>query len=120
MTRRPVIASIAAACALGCGIISAAGEIDFNRDIRPILAENCFKCHGFDPGARKAGLRLDDRDGATRPAESGEIAIVPGKSAASELVRRINSGDETVVMPPPDTGKKLKAEQIALLTRWIA
>src|SRR6185369_594914 len=70
--------------------------------------------------ARKAGLRLDDREAVGKPAESGEIAIVPGRAEKSELVRRINSDDETVVMPPPDTGKKLKAEQIALLTRWIA
>lgn len=94
--------------------------IDFNRDIRPILSENCFQCHGFDEKARKAGLRLDDRDAATKPAKSQAIAIVPGQPENSELIARITTGDGDDLMPPADSGKKLSASQIDLLRRWIA
>jgi hypothetical protein len=93
---------------------------DFNRDIRPILAENCFRCHGFDPAGRKGGLRLDDRDGATGKLKSGDVAIVPGKPDSSELVKRITATDDDDLMPPPATGKKLKPEQIQALRRWVA
>jgi mono/diheme cytochrome c family protein len=93
--------------------------LDFQKDIRPILSDNCFRCHGPDAGERKAGLRLDEREVATGEAESGNIAIVPGKSDASELLVRVMSDDEFTQMPPPETGKYLSAEQIALLKRWI-
>ena len=98
----------------------AAEPVDFNRDIRPILAENCFKCHGLDETARKAKLRLDEREVAVLPAKSGDIAIVPGKPAESELLNRVASTEEDEKMPPADTGKSLKPEQIELLRRWIA
>jgi hypothetical protein len=97
-----------------------AAEVDFNHDVRPILAENCFRCHGFDPAARKAGLRLDVRDGATSKLKSGDFAIVPGNPDAGELVKRLTSTDDDEVMPPPATGKKLKPEQIQTLRRWVA
>jgi hypothetical protein len=100
--------------------VSRAGPVDFNRDVRPILAENCFRCHGFDPAGRKGGLRLDDRDGATKTLKSGDVAIVPSKPEASELVNRITATDADDLMPPPKTGKKLTAEQIATLRRWVA
>src|SRR6478672_1086458 len=68
-------------------------RIEFNRDVRPILSDNCFHCHGPDNNARKAGLRLDLRDNAVKAAESGATPIVPGKPADSELSRRIASTD---------------------------
>ncbi len=107
-----------------CGAASvsrgeAPGEVDFARDVRPILAQHCFKCHGPDDKTREAGLRLDARDSALRPAESGERAIVPGKPEESELLRRIESADEEVVMPPPAAKKPLSEAQKQALRRWI-
>src|SRR4051812_49635625 len=90
-------------------------KIQFNRDIRPILSENCFFCHGPDKNKRKSGLRLDVREAAL---EDG--AIVPGKPGESELVARLTAKDPDDLMPPLTTHKKLKPEQIALLTKWIA
>ena len=95
-------------------------KIDFNRDIRPLLADNCYACHGPDAGKRKAGLRLDLKDGALAPLKSGEIAIVPGDLAKSELIARITAKDEDDLMPPVKTGKQLTAKQVDLLKRWIA
>jgi hypothetical protein len=93
--------------------------LDFNRDIRPILSNNCYKCHGFDDKERKGELRLDTADGFTKPAESGAPAIVPGKHAESELYKRLTSTDADVKMPPPESGKTLSAEQIELIKKWI-
>jgi len=92
----------------------AAEPINFNRDIRPILSENCFYCHGQDGNKRQADLRLDDRDAAI----AGK-AIVPGKSAESSLIERILAEDPDVQMPPPKSNRRLSAEQKALLQRWI-
>jgi hypothetical protein len=89
--------------------------LEYNRDIRPILADNCFACHGADSAARKADLRLDQRDAAI---EYG--AITAGKPDESELIARIFSQDPKQVMPPPETKKKLTAEQKEKLKRWIA
>jgi hypothetical protein len=89
--------------------------ISYNRDIRPILVENCFACHGADSGSREAGLRLDLRDEATA---SG--AIVPGDPDSSVVLDRVFSDDPEEVMPPPATKKSLTAEQKELLSRWIA
>ena len=94
-------------------------KIDFNRDIRAILSDNCFACHGPDDKERKAKLRFDDKIEALKPAKSGDHAIVPGNVAKSTLVARIESKDPDEVMPPPKTGKKLTAQQIDLLKRWI-
>ncbi len=101
---------------IGCG--RAGGAIDFTRDIRPILSDNCYKCHGPDEKARKAKLRLDTKEGAFRVKDE-KIVIIPGQSAQSELVRRITSTDADEVMPPPESNRKLSAEQIALLKRWV-
>ncbi|MCC6235745.1 MAG: DUF1549 domain-containing protein, partial [Verrucomicrobiales bacterium] len=94
--------------------------IDFNRDIRPLLSDRCFACHGPDDHERKARLRLDHRDHALAPAKSGAAAIVPGRPQESELVKRLLTSDADDHMPPASTGKKLSPEQIALLQRWIA
>jgi len=94
--------------------------IDFNRDIRPILSDNCFACHGPDDNKRKAKLRFDLKDDAFKPAKSGDLAIVPGDPAKSKMIERITSKDEDEKMPPPKSGKKLTPQQIELLTRWIA
>ena len=89
--------------------------IEFNRDIRPILSENCLYCHGQDGNKRKADLRLDVRDAAI---ETG--AIVPGNAGASVLLERIHSTDAEVLMPPPASNRRLSDEQKKLLERWIA
>ncbi|WP_092052676.1 PSD1 and planctomycete cytochrome C domain-containing protein [Planctomicrobium piriforme] len=96
-----------------------AEAISFNRQIRPILSENCFACHGFDPKHREAGLRLDTFADATA-VRDGVQAIVPGKAAASELWTRIVSTDPDVVMPPPTAHKApLTEAQRALIKGWI-
>ena len=91
----------------------------FNRDIRPILSQNCFQCHGFDSKQRKAGLRLDELAGATTKLETGKTAIVPGDGDASEILRRLTSNDPEQRMPPSNTGKEVSAEQVTMLRRWI-
>lgn len=88
---------------------------DFNKDIRPILSDNCFKCHGFDEGTRAADLRLDDRQSAI---DFG--AIDPGDVENSELIRRLLSDDPDEVMPPPDANKTLSANEIETLQAWVA
>ena len=93
--------------------------VDFDREIRPVLSEHCYQCHGPDQKARKADLRLDRKEDALRDRPGG-AAIVPGKVEESELIRRITSGDPEEVMPPPNARKRLDAKHIALLRRWIA
>jgi hypothetical protein len=95
-------------------------KVSFNRDIRPILSDTCFQCHGFDEKERKAGLRLDERESAVKPAESGEIAIVPGQPEQSALIARLTSKDRDEVMPPPKLHKTITPEQIELFRKWIA
>src|SRR5262245_37392713 len=92
--------------------LPAQDKVDFARDIRPILSNRCFKCHG--PAKQEAGLRLDDRDRATR-----RKIIVPGKSAESKLLARVQSTDPDERMPPPDVGDALRPDQIAALKQWI-
>ena len=107
------------ALALAVAGPAGAGETpDFNREIRPILAEHCFACHGPDRKARKADLRLDTQDGSRRDLD-GYHAIVPGKPKDSELIFRIETEDKEEVMPPPKHGDRLSAKQIALLKDWI-
>ncbi len=94
-------------------------KLDYNRDIRPILSAKCFSCHGQDPKALQAGLRLDLRDGATKMLVSGEKAIVPGNLAQSEMVQRISSAGP-IQMPPPDSHKVLSLSDKQTLKLWIA
>ncbi len=96
-----------------------ASEIDYVRQVRPILATHCFACHGADEGTREADLRLDHFAGATTELESGDTAIIPGKPAASSLVARITTKDADELMPPKDSGHVLKPEEIDLLRKWI-
>ena len=95
-------------------------KLSFNEHVQPILAENCYACHGADPGSRKADLRLDRAEHAYRERKDGGPAIVPGKPEESPLVQRIEAKDEKKIMPPPEAHKTLKPEQIALLRQWVA
>jgi mono/diheme cytochrome c family protein len=94
-------------------------EVDFNRQILPILSDHCFTCHGPDQNQRKAKLRLDTKDGAFADLRGGGKAIVPGKLDDSELIRRISSTDAEEIMPPTGKGKPLIPAEIDLLKRWI-
>ncbi|MSU34270.1 MAG: DUF1553 domain-containing protein [Pedosphaera sp.] len=124
----PLISRIllAAGLAVGAGSVTraaeapSAGRVNFNRDVRPILSDTCFQCHGPDEQKRKSGLRLDIKDQVFKPAKSGKIPIVSAKPDSSELVSRIVNADPDEVMPPPKSTKKLKPEQIETLKRWIA
>lgn len=98
--------------------IAWSAPVDFNREIRPILSANCYACHGPDEAERKSDLRLDTKEGALADL-GGHAAIVPGKPADSELLRRVSSTDPDQVMPPADSVKKLTAQQIELLGRWV-
>ena len=92
--------------------------VDFTRQIRPILSDKCFLCHGPDDSSREAELRLDEQDSATED-RGGYQAIVPGDSAASELIARITTDDPDLKMPPPEIEKQLSAEEVELLRKWI-
>src|SRR5437588_5495627 len=85
--------------------------VEFNRDVRPILADICYQCHGPDAKSRQAELRLDTAEGA-KARHDGRAAVVPSKLAESELWRRINSPNADERMPPADSGKRLSQEQI--------
>ncbi len=100
--------------ALSLPRVMAADEVDYNRDIRPILSDKCFFCHGPDSKHREADLRLDVEESAK------DSAIVAGKPTESELIRRITSGDSSERMPPEESGKTLSAKEIDTLKRWIA
>src|SRR4051812_6092323 len=95
------------------------GDVDFNRQILPILSDHCFTCHGPDQNQRKAKLRLDTKDGAFGELRDGGHAVVPGKLDESELIRRVTSTDADEVMPPTGKGKPLSPTQINLLKRWV-
>jgi hypothetical protein len=112
---RPFV--VVAVAVVGAYAIAAEPKLDFNRDIRPILSDRCFACHGPDE-KRESGLRLDDGS-ATGELDSGARAIVPGKPNESEMLRRIGSTDPDIVMPPPQFGKKISPDEAALIRRWI-
>jgi hypothetical protein len=109
------LAAAAALLLMPAGVLAqpAPGPVEFNRDVRPILSNKCFACHGPDEKVRKADLRLDTRGGATAS------VVVPGKPAESELLKRLTTTEPDEVMPPPKTGKKLTPREIDTLTRWV-
>ncbi len=116
-TLPPAVALLAVA---GLAAAREPAPVDFGKEVRPVLAKNCFPCHGPDDAHRKAGLRLDRREEATRPRKRGGPAIVPGKPHDSELMRRVTSADESEAMPPAKSGNaSLTAAQVAVLKRWI-
>jgi mono/diheme cytochrome c family protein len=90
-----------------------AAVVEFNRDVRPILSDTCFQCHGPDKAKRKAKLHFDTEEGA-------RAAIVAGKPGESELIRRISAADPEKRMPPVATGHALSSQQINVLTQWVA
>ena len=113
------IATLVSSAVLAGGKVEPLPDVvDFNRDIRPILSDNCFYCHGPDKNTREAGLRLDTREGLLADL-GGYQAAVPGKPDDSEIIRRIATSDHDDLMPPPETGKKLSARDIALVRKWI-
>jgi hypothetical protein len=106
---------LAVACLLNVDAASADDQLQYNRDVRPILADHCFACHGADSASRKADLRIDLRDAAI---DGG--AIVEGDPDNSELIARVMTDDPELVMPPPETKKTLTAQQKEILSKWIA
>lgn len=121
--RAPWRFSIGLLSFVAMGTMIAAEEtslVSFERDIRPILSENCFHCHGPDEAERKAGLRLDLGPAAKDVLKSGDRAIVPGRPDESALVSRVQSADPDELMPPSKSGKVLSHEERELLTRWVA
>lgn len=112
-----VIIAVAATCLTSAFAAEAAPAIDFARQVRPILAKNCFQCHGPDEEHREADVRFDTQAGLT---DADHAAFVPGKPAESEALTRITSSDPDEQMPPPKTGNQLTAEEIKLLKDWVA
>lgn len=109
---------VIALSSLASQMASAAAPLDFNRDIRPILSDNCFACHGFDANKRKADLRLDTPEGAYQ-AIDGIQPIKPGDPAASSIITRILTTDADEIMPPPESHKKITSQQAEILQQWI-
>jgi hypothetical protein len=110
------------ACLFATAAVATAADPtpDFNRDVRPLLSQKCFKCHGPDDSRRESGVRLDGRDTAIGTGDSGLKIIVPGRPDDSELVRRIEAADPDMVMPPPSSNLELSAAEKQTLRRWIA
>ena len=117
MSLKPFSAALIIALMLG---VTARAEVSFNRDVRPIMSDACFRCHGPDESSRMAGLRLDIREQALRPTKSGRVPIVPGKPDASEMIRRIFSDNPRVAMPPAFADKHLTEAQKETLRQWVA
>ncbi|HEU0038198.1 MAG TPA: c-type cytochrome domain-containing protein, partial [Verrucomicrobiae bacterium] len=116
-----LVGILSGAAALADGAkVDPKSKVDFNRDIRPILSDNCYACHGPDSNKRKAGLRFDLKEAALAKLKSDNFAIVPGDAAKSALIERITATNEDDRMPPLKTGKHLTDGQIDLLRRWIA
>ncbi len=119
MQSGPRLDWLAALCLLVAPAAAADKRIDFNQDIRPILSDHCFQCHGPDAAKRKADLRLDTREGLFSKIDD-VYPVVPGQPEQSDMILRVRSEDREEIMPPPKAHKPLKPAQIALLARWIA
>jgi hypothetical protein len=113
------LSALAAAVSIGIGSAAENKRLDYGRDVRPILSENCFHCHGQDGKKRMAGLRLDTFEGAVTQ-RGDHAALVPGKPETSGIYQRITSEKKAMRMPPVSSNRSLTAEQIAILKRWIA
>lgn len=111
-------------CALLCMLVplqsNAEEPVDFDREIRPILSRHCFHCHGPDEGNREADLRLDQRESTLKPSQNGPPIISPGDADNSELIHRLLTDDESMIMPPAESEHPLSAEQISTLRKWIS
>src|SRR5262245_31991166 len=119
MMRQALCGVAAGICTLTVVGAAPPDRISFNRDIRPIMSDTCFRCHGPDRIARKADMRLDVREEATSPTRSKHIPIVPGAPEKSEIIARIFAEGATV-MPPKSTHKELTQAQKETIRRWIA
>src|SRR3974390_1688059 len=93
--------------------------VNFARDVRTGLSDNCVACHGPDDKKRKAGLRLDTKEGVMAKVKSGSATVIPGKPEESELIFRIETDDPEAKMPPKKFGKQLTAQQVEALRRWV-
>ncbi len=113
-----VVATCAASTSPGIASAPLPDKIDFNRDIRPILSDNCYACHGPDKNKRKADLRLDTKEGIFSHIEDHQT-VTPGKVAESELFRRVTAADPKERMPDPKSNKRLSEREIGLLKKWI-
>ncbi|MEX2185773.1 MAG: PSD1 and planctomycete cytochrome C domain-containing protein [Pirellulales bacterium] len=110
---------LAAMVALAATVRADDEQVNFSRQIRPLLAENCFHCHGLDEKSREADLRLDTRDGLFAKTEAGDVVIAPGDADKSLIFQKISASDPADRMPPEDFEKKLTPEQIATVKKWI-
>ena len=117
-TQRTLTVAILLASLLSPVVADDGSSIEFNRDIRPILSDNCFQCHGPAANQRKAGLRLATEEGAVRN-EDGVRPFVAGKPGGSEAYRRITTDNPDDVMPPSDTGRSLTGAEKESIRRWI-
>ncbi len=116
---RPLALALACLAATASPLAPAA-DLAFLRDVKPILSDHCFACHGPDSGTRKAGLRLDTREGLLESTPKRPAAVIPGKPEESELWKRLVTSDPDDLMPPADAHKPLSSAQIDTLRRWIA
>src|SRR5688572_26063866 len=120
MIGRTALLALAGGLLITHSAAAATGDkLDFNRDVRPILSDNCFACHGFDKAARKADLRLDTREVLYTKTEDGPAPVVPGKPGDSGVFQRITSTDPDEVMPPAKFHKSLTPAQVDVVKRWI-
>src|SRR5262245_60647585 len=118
--RKLVFIALAAALPSAAWAAESTDKVDFQRQIRPLLADKCFACHGRDAEHREGSLRLDEREAALKGGDSGEAAIVAGMPEKSELVRRIFASDPDERMPPAKSKKSLSDAEKELLRRWVA